>query len=220
MGRSRRAACRPAVTRAGPGSAGVADALADLAGSPPSSRLPHGPASCLSWSGSRPPAGGSLPCQSPGPLPVASPGPGVCLRAEACPCLQGALEWQPPSSWGPSSPAPASSSPWLVSSTSSAPANCPGSAVEGTKVLPRAPQRDPASRAPAPQPLPRPWCRLGPRAGAVLVSSREGTLTAAQDLGIGAVVPWVLLADLVGCQGEGAGVTAGPSLGCLPIAAL
>lgn len=55
----------------------------------------------------------------------------------------GALEWQPPSSWGPSLSARASSSPWPGSSTSSAAVNCPGSATGGTEPPPCSPAKPP-----------------------------------------------------------------------------
>ncbi|XP_005607659.1 uncharacterized protein C1orf159 homolog isoform X5 [Equus przewalskii] len=48
----------------------------------------------------------------------------------------GALKWQPPCSWGHSSSARASSSPWPGSSTSSVPVGSPGSSTGETKSLP------------------------------------------------------------------------------------
>ncbi|XP_059731319.1 uncharacterized protein C1orf159 homolog isoform X1 [Bos javanicus] len=70
--------------------------------------------------------------QSVGPSALREP---KCAHHQPSPCLQGALRWPPPSSWGRFSSARASSSPWLHSSTSSEPASCPRSSMEETEAV-------------------------------------------------------------------------------------
>lgn len=79
------------------------------------------------------PAAGRAPS---GPGPVTHLCLGTGLPPQRCPCLQGPLEWQRPSSSGRSCSALASSSRWPRSSTSSAPASCPSSATGQTRVRP------------------------------------------------------------------------------------
>ncbi|XP_069935531.1 uncharacterized protein C1orf159 homolog isoform X6 [Oryctolagus cuniculus] len=81
-----------------------------------------------------PPAQAATSAGMPTAVPAASAAgtplcrPPVAPRAEA-----GAPPWLPPSSWGHSLSARASSSPWPASSTSSAPVSSPGSSSEETK---------------------------------------------------------------------------------------